>query len=95
MAMMKVRILFFIIWQCNNEELFFNDVGVAGDDDENVDGNDDEKEEKVDGNDDEMKDGVGKDGVGNEKVNGNSGDGNDEGKDDSCLVVTIFNYLEM
>ena len=38
---------------------------------------------------------VGKDGVGNEKVNGNSGDGNDEGKDDSCLVVTIFNYLEM
>jgi hypothetical protein len=56
---------------------------------------DDEKEEKVDGNDDEMKDGVGKDGVGNEKVNGNSGDGNDEGKDDSCLVVTIFNYLEM
>jgi hypothetical protein len=71
--------LFFIIWQCNNEELFFNDVGVAGDDDE--------KEEKVDGNDD--------DGVDNEKVNGNSGDGNDEGKDDSCLVVTIFNYLEM
>ena len=78
--------LFFIIWQCNNEELFFNDVGVAGDDDE-VDGNNDEKEEKVDGNDD--------DGVGNEKVNGNSGDGNDEGKDDSCLVVSIFYYLAM